>query len=134
MTFRLDSGATLLASQNAADYPLSGGKRSPLLGGSGVNNLTVTGAGTIDGQGAPWWTLINREKAAGKALSSRPGLISLSNAAQVKITGITLRNAPNVNITVKKVTASAMDGITVQAPANAPNTDGIDVCRPRASR
>ena len=34
MTFRLDSGATLLASQNAADYPLSGGKRSPLLGGS----------------------------------------------------------------------------------------------------
>ena len=38
-----------------------------------MNNLTVTGAGTIDGQGAPWWTLINREKAAGKALSSRPG-------------------------------------------------------------
>ena len=38
-----------------------------------------------------------------------------------------MRNAPNVNITVKKVTASAMDGITVQAPANAPNTDGIDV-------
>jgi polygalacturonase len=45
----------------------------------------------------------------------------------VKITGITLKNAPNVNITVKKVTTSAIDGITIQAPADAPNTDGIDV-------
>ncbi|MER5436310.1 pectinesterase family protein [Streptomyces sp. NPDC002588] len=127
MTLQLDSGATLLASQDAADYPLSGGKLSPLLGGSGVNNLTITGAGTIDGQGAPWWTLINQEKAAGKTLSSRPGLVSLNSASNVKITGITLKNAPNVNITVKKVTTSAIDGITVQAPADAPNTDGIDV-------
>ncbi|MFD4599805.1 pectinesterase family protein [Streptomyces sp. NPDC058464] len=127
MTLQLDSGATLLASQDAADYPLAGGKLSPLLGGSGVNNLTITGAGAIDGQGTPWWTLINQEKAAGKTLSSRPGLISLSNASNVKITGITLKNAPNVNITVKKVTTSAIDGITVQAPADAPNTDGIDV-------
>ncbi|WP_427924175.1 pectinesterase family protein [Streptomyces sp. cg40] len=127
MTLQLDAGATLLASQNAADYPLSGGKLTPLLGGSGVNNLTITGAGTIDGQGAPWWTRTNQEKAAGKTLSSRPGLVSLSNASNVKITGITLKNAPNVNITVKKVTESAVDGITVQAPANAPNTDGIDV-------
>ncbi|WP_063749786.1 pectinesterase family protein [Streptomyces xylophagus] len=127
MTLQLDSGATLLASQDAADYPLSGGKLTPLLGGSGVNNLTITGAGTIDGQGSPWWTLINQEKAAGKTLSSRPGLVSLSNASNVKITGITLKNAPNVNITVKKVTKSAIDGITVQAPADAPNTDGIDV-------
>ncbi|MDF2271879.1 pectinesterase family protein [Streptomyces coacervatus] len=127
MTLQLDSGATLLASQDAADYPLSGGKLSPLLGGSGVNNLTITGAGTIDGQGAPWWTLINQEKAAGKTLSPRPGLVSLNSASNVKITGITLKNAPNVNITVKKVTTSAIDGITVQAPADAPNTDGIDV-------
>ncbi|WP_262056409.1 pectinesterase family protein [Streptomyces sp. STR69] len=127
MTLQLDSGATLLASQDAADYPLSGGKPTPLLGGSGVNNLTITGAGTIDGQGAPWWTLINQEKAAGKTLSSRPGLVSLSNASNLKITGITLKNAPNVNITVKKVTSTAIDGITVQAPSDAPNTDGIDV-------
>ncbi|XUL94414.1 glycoside hydrolase family 28 protein [Streptomyces galilaeus] len=77
--------------------------------------------------GLPWWTRTNQEKAAGKTLSSRPGLVSLNNASNVKITGITLKNAPNVNITVKKVTASAIDGITVQAPADAPNTDGIDV-------
>nr|WP_208329494.1 pectinesterase family protein [Streptomyces sp. 846.5] len=127
LTFTIDSGATLLASKDAADYPLSGGKLTPLLGASGVKDLTISGAGTIDGQGAPWWALINKEKAAGQTLSSRPGLVSISDASQVKLTGITLKNAPNVHITFKKVTTAAVDRITVSSPSNSPNTDGIDV-------
>lgn len=128
LTFRIDSGATLLASPQVADYPtVSGTKLAPLLGASGAKNLTITGAGTIDGQGAPWWAVINAEKAAGKALSPRPGLVSIDDAANVKITGITLKNAPNVHITLKKVTTAAVDKITISSPSDAPNTDGIDV-------
>ncbi|MEU9456436.1 pectinesterase family protein [Streptomyces sp. NPDC048277] len=129
MTFALDSGATLLASQNAADYANSGTKLTPLLSAvSGAKNLTVSGAGTIDGQGAPWWSLIKSEKAAGKAtLSPRPGLIDIGDASNLKITGITLKNAPNVHITLKKVTGAAIDKITISSPADSPNTDGIDV-------
>ena len=126
LTFRIDSGATLLASQNAADYASSGSKLAPLLAGSG-KNLTITGAGTIDGQGAPWWARTKAEKAAGRTLSSRPGLISVTDASNLKITGITLKNAPNVHITVKKVTTAVLDKLTISSPADSPNTDGIDV-------
>ncbi|MGY1499932.1 pectinesterase family protein [Streptomyces sp. QTS52] len=126
LTFRIDSGATLLASQAAADYASSGSKLAPLLAGSG-KNLTITGAGTIDGQGAPWWARTKKEKAAGQTLSSRPCLITVNDASNLRITGITLRNAPNVHITLKKVTTAVLDKLTISAPADAPNTDGIDV-------
>ncbi|MGW2519949.1 pectinesterase family protein [Streptomyces sp. NPDC001617] len=126
LTFRIDAGATLLASQNAADYASSGSKLAPLLAGSG-KNLTITGAGTIDGQGAPWWAKIKAEKAAGQTLSPRPGLISVDTASNLKITGITLRNAPNVHLTLKKVTTATLDKLTISSPSDSPNTDGIDV-------
>ncbi|MDQ1068732.1 pectinesterase family protein [Streptomyces canus] len=127
LTFTIDSGATLLASQNPEDYPLSGAKRSPLLGASGVRNLTISGAGTIDGQGAPWWAKTWAAIKAGQTQPSRPGLILASDTSNVKITGITLKNAPNVHITLNKVTTAAVDRITISAPSDAPNTDGIDV-------
>ncbi|MFG2940355.1 pectinesterase family protein [Streptomyces sp. NPDC048282] len=128
MAFTLDSGATLLASQNAADYANSGTKLTPLLSAPDAKNLTISGAGTIDGQGASWWSLIKSEKAAGKTtLSPRPGLIDIGDASGLKITGITLKNAPNVHITLRSVTTAAIDKITISSPSDSPNTDGIDV-------
>ncbi|MGI5455582.1 pectinesterase family protein [Streptomyces sp. CA-249302] len=127
LTFQLDSGATLLASQDTADYPVTGGKLAPLLSASDAKNLTITGAGTIDGQGAPWWAVIKAEKAAGKTLSARPALVNVNKASNVKITGITLKNAPNVHIVLKQVTTAAIDKITISSPSDSPNTDGIDV-------
>ncbi|WP_433170312.1 glycoside hydrolase family 28 protein [Actinoallomurus sp. CA-150999] len=127
ITLQIDGGATLLASQDAADYPPSGSHLAPLLQAGGASNVTITGDGTIDGQGAPWWALINQEKAAGKPLSPRPALIDLGSANTAKVTGITIKNAPNVHITMKGATHVTIDDITISSPADSPNTDGIDV-------
>jgi polygalacturonase len=127
ITLQIDSGATLLASQNSADYPASGSHLTPLLLASGVGNVTITGGGTIDGQGAPWWALINEEKAAGTALSPRPAMIDLESVNTAHISGITIKNAPNGHITMKGATNVGIDGITISSPADSPNTDGIDV-------
>lgn len=127
ITFQIDAGATLLASQSTADYPTTTSSLPPLLNASGVNHLTITGAGTIDGQGSPWWAEIKAEQAAGKTLTSRPGLMSINSASNVTITGITLKNAPNVHITLNQVTGAVVKAITISTPSTAPNTDGIDV-------
>ena len=127
ITLQIDSGATLLASQNAADYPASGSHLTPLLLASKVSNVTIDGGGTIDGQGAPWWALINQEKAAGTALSPRPAMIDLESVSTARITGITIKNAPNGHITMKSASNVTIDKITISSPANSPNTDGIDV-------
>src|ERR1700741_949980 len=62
VTLELDAGATILGSENPADYPATksvwGDPRemmAPLLYAVDAENITITGRGTIDGQGAIWW-------------------------------------------------------------------------------
>src|SRR5579875_1545714 len=126
ITFQIDSGATLLASQSASDYPANGSDLQALLLAHG-SNVTITGGGTIDGQGAPWWSEIDAEKAAGQTLSPRPPLIDLESVTTATISNITLKNAPNMHITMKKSSEVTITGITISSPSNSPNTDGIDV-------
>lgn len=65
----LDAGATLLFSRNFGDYPLAwvddgngpeAGCRSPIWG-EGLANVSITGTGTIDGQGDAW-RAVKKEK------------------------------------------------------------------------
>jgi polygalacturonase len=62
ITFEVGRGAVLLGSEDPADYPLRdnawGGARktiSPLLYAADAEDITITGRGTIDGQGQVWW-------------------------------------------------------------------------------
>lgn len=127
ITLQIDDDATLLASPDAADYPVSGSHLTALLLASGADNVTITGGGTIDGQGAPWWALINQEKAAGQPLSPRPPMIDLESVSTASITGITVKNAPNVHITMKASDHVTIDNVKISSPADSPNTDGVDV-------
>ena len=58
----LDAGATILGSENPEDYPTCkdpwGGDRaeiSSLIYAEDAENVTITGRGTINGQGQVWW-------------------------------------------------------------------------------
>ena len=62
ITLHIEAGATLLGSPDAADYPMVPNPWRPetttisaLIYGDGVKNVTLTGLGTIDGQGLTWW-------------------------------------------------------------------------------
>jgi len=90
-------------------------------------NVKITGAGTLDGQGAPWWNVIKKQKAAGQPLSSRPPMIYLNKVDAATISGITITNAQNGHIVLKRVTQVTIDRIFLSSPADSPNTDGIDV-------
>jgi len=127
ITLQIDSGATLLATQNVAAYPASGSHLTPLLQASKASNVAITGSGAIDGQGAPWWATIKAEKAAGQPLSPRPALIDFETVSTGSITGITIKNAPNVHITMKASTHITVDKISISSPSDSPNTDGLDV-------
>ena len=61
ITLDVGPGAVILGSENPADYPLHenvyGGERkslSSLIYVDGVEDITLTGRGTIDGQGQVW--------------------------------------------------------------------------------
>ena len=62
LTLHLEAGATLLASPDVDDYPLLPSAYQPearrgsgLIYGEKIENVTITGLGTIDGQGLLWW-------------------------------------------------------------------------------
>jgi len=65
MTLEVDSGATILGSENRDDYPLRDnpwikGRKlvSSLIYAEDAENITICGSGTIDGQGRAWWQTI----------------------------------------------------------------------------
>lgn len=57
------AGATLLASEDFSDYPPVNGRwegierkvYASLITGHDLNNISITGRGTLDGQGKVWW-------------------------------------------------------------------------------
>jgi len=135
VTLHLDAGATLLGSENPADYPVIDGRWegadqktfAPLITGYNLKNIAIVGRGTIDGRGSLWWKR-HREK---KLTYPRPRLISFSNCANVLIEGITATNSPAWTINPIHCENVNVDKVTVINPADSPNTDGInpDSCR-----
>src|SRR5207244_3570069 len=63
---------------------------APLIGGRGLRNVAITGRGTIDGRGAPWWA----RHRAGTLEHPRPRLISFAESTNVLVDGITATNSP----------------------------------------
>jgi polygalacturonase len=135
ITLLVDAGARLLGSQDPADYPLipsrwegaSQTTHASLISGSGLENIAVTGRGTIDGRGAFWWKM-HREK---RLQAPRPRLICFEGCFNVLIEGVTLTNSPSWTIHPLRCTNVNVDKVTVINPYDSPNTDGInpDSCR-----
>jgi len=131
----LDPGAVLLGSQNPADYPVApyrweGAEQltySPLLAGSGLKNISITGRGIIDGQGGPWWRAFEENSLA----YPRPRLIGFTDCQNILVEGVTLTNSPAWTVNPVRCENVNVRGVTIINPPDSPNTDGInpDSCR-----
>jgi pectinesterase len=123
----LEAGA-VLKMLPMEQYP--GGSATPedFIRGSKLEDIALSGAGTIDGQGAPWWPLAKNKEA------KRPIMISLSRCQRVLIDGVTLKNSPMFHIAVGgNSTEITVRGVTIRAPGSddpvtpGHNTDACDV-------
>lgn len=130
VTFSVQPQAVLQASSDHTAFgePADANTRSTgpsLLNALNQENITITGGGTIDGAGASWWALVT---AAEKALPVplRPKLVYLSDCRNVVVREITLQNSPSFHLVPFFCENVLVDHVTVQAPADSPNTDGVD--------
>ncbi|MQL74630.1 hypothetical protein Taro_007012 [Colocasia esculenta] len=135
-TLFLHRDAVILGSQDMNEWPLidplpsygrgrdaPGGRFSSLILGSNLTDVTITGDnGTIDGQGAMWWSKYK----SGKLKNTRGYLIELLYSSGILISSITLVNSPSWNIHPVYSSDIVVSGITILAPVNSPNTDGIN--------
>ncbi len=130
VNFYIDAGATITFVNDVDKYPVvnsrwEGVQRevyASCIYAENETNITVSGHGTLEGNGAFWWDL-HREK---KNLYPRPKLVSFHECKNVTIEGITLKNSPSWTINPICCENVAVDKITIINPADSPNTDGID--------
>ena len=130
ITLYLDAGATLLGSQDPADFPIISSRwegseqptHAPLIAGRDLKNIAVVGRGTIDGRGAHWWRRFQE-----RALDyPRPRLIAFADCSNVLIEGITATNSPSWTINPVRCDNVTIQKVTIVNPGDSPNTDGIN--------
>ncbi|MGG9963031.1 glycoside hydrolase family 28 protein [Ferruginibacter sp. SUN106] len=144
VNLEIQEGGVLKGSTDINDYPklmtrIEGHFEewpAALLNGDKVDHLRITGTGTLDGSGQPFWKEFYDKRDIDKKTTNlgvpRPRLTLLQNSTDVKISGINYKNSGFWNLhlykcqdlTVENCRFTALSGTK---PNNAPSSDGIDV-------
>jgi len=132
ITLQLGKGATLLGSPDHADYPEITEFRLPgiqaLVSATNAENVSITGEGTIDGNGESWWQMARTIRDAGVMGNPhpRPRLIVFDHCKHVRIEGVTIQNSPMWQVVPYYSDDVVIHNIRVLAPQHSPNTDAVD--------
>ncbi|XP_077240523.1 putative polygalacturonase [Tasmannia lanceolata] len=136
LTLWLDEGAVILGSKASNDWPLiaplpsygrgrelPGRRHQSLIYGYNLTDVVITGDnGTIDGQGSVWWHWFRN-----LTLNyTRPHLVEFINSTGVVISSLTFLNSPFWTIHPVYCSQVHVHNLTILAPLDSPNTDGID--------
>jgi polygalacturonase len=131
-TLQLDAGAVLQGTQEFADYQATGGEVPGLINAIRLTNVCISGTGAIDGAGAAWWPAAREAKKTGDPEPRRrPKMVNFHHCQDVTVRDVTLQNAPSFHLMPVDCDGVLIDHVTVNAPADSPNTDAIDpsACR-----
>jgi hypothetical protein len=147
VTLDLPEGVTLLGSEKFEDYPelptrIAGIEMTwpaALINSRDQHHVTLTGHGTIDGDGPIWWKsywdLRKTYEPRGLRWASdydarRPRLILLQNSSDVHLGGgITLKRSGFWTIQILYSHDITLDGVIIRnnEGGKGPSTDGIDI-------
>jgi hypothetical protein len=146
---RLAPGATLLASQRFEHYPPLDGRHegierkvhASLLNGVDLDDVTISGRGSIEAQGAVWWQAHDKTRdlrlARGLPREAenppdaplrwpRPRVVNLIRCRRVRLGQLTIREAPFYNVHLVYCRDVVIDGLGIFG-LQAQHCDGIVV-------
>jgi len=142
LDLHLDEGAFVLAPDSFAAYGMPDPSTlksqdevrakvmtpAPLITGHSLHDVSLTGPGTIDGNGAMWWAWSERaaRRQPGRIVLRRPMLVVINGCQRLLVSDITLTNSPMFHLVPRDITDLTIERVKVIAPFNAPNTDAID--------
>eukprot|EP00047_Mylnosiga_fluctuans_P005993 m.244113 g.244113 ORF g.244113 m.244113 type:complete len:406 (+) comp14390_c0_seq1:8-1225(+) len=116
----IEARSRIVVSDDKALWPGSG--RNTAITAQSVNSISITGGGTVDGQGASWWPARK---------SNRPGLVYFNNVKNALIANVTFINSPNHNLELysdsTEIAHVNIFAPSSQAPNPSHNTDAVDV-------
>lgn len=141
VTLRIEAGATLLGSPNITDYKeLTWGHnrdRQPyhLIVSDSAENVTIEGAGTIDGNGESFWQDYEKD-AAGNMIVPRwlkpkdkkvSPLIEITRSRNITVRDVTIKTGGGWNLHLFDCDVAKVRGVNIINSLYSPNSDGIDI-------
>jgi polygalacturonase len=136
MTLFIAPSATLLGIQstNQSDYPSkkadtlnrnNGACQKRLIWGEGLKNVTITGGGTIDGQGdfLPW-----RSQKTKIPESLRPSLLGIARSENVAVSNLTILRPGMWTQVYLECRGLILRKLKVETGNLPSNRDGMDIC------
>lgn len=133
LTLHLDAGARLLASQNVADYhaaetqSMAELSRMALIYARDARNVTLSGAGCIDGNATAWFASQADDQGYRQPKPQRPRLLVLEGCEQVRLTDITLYDSPMWTAHLVSCNHVFIRNITIDNDLTLANTDALDI-------
>ncbi|WP_051229009.1 glycoside hydrolase family 28 protein [Paludibacterium yongneupense] len=139
----LDQGAILRAIETPSRFerafigwPYRTGEA--LVSGVGVTDAGIIGHGRIEGQGTSWWDEARAARDSGSISKSHPGvpdsnglprpwLVEFYQSTRIVLTGVSLSDAPMWGLVLRYCDNVQIEGVAIDNPRDAPNTDGIDI-------
>lgn len=119
----LEDGAVLRLDDDIDHFPVVKDHYRNFLEFIGTGDLKISGKGIIDGQGKVWWERYDAKKLTYR----RPQLLFAEKCSRLEITGVTFLDPPNTHMSLKDVDDVNIHHMTISAPANSHNTDGINI-------
>jgi polygalacturonase len=132
ITLNVAAGTTLLGSPDHADFPhiveLRAPAGQPLLSANDAEDIAITGAGTIDGNGKSWWDEARAKHDHGVVGQDifRPRLVVLSHSKKIRLEGVTFQNSAYWQIVPYYCDDVTIRNVRILADPHSPNTDAID--------
>ena len=132
VTLHLEEGATLLFTDDPADYPLVSTPHNgwicklhkPLVEARDAEQVGITGKGLLTCRTERWWSP-NFWKGDRRQLKERPHFILFWNCRDVLMDGFTVRESPRWTIHLYRCAGVTVRNLDVAA--HGPNSDGIDI-------
>lgn len=128
VTIQLQEGAVLVGVSSPYDY--AGKTNKALFWADGQENITITGMGVIDGMGTTvqQQTKVQMDKGylTGTEAANQVSLIAFSNCKNVKVEGITMKNAFGHVQVYDKCQDVALNNLTVRSQV-VKATNGVQV-------
>ncbi|CAL5423463.1 unnamed protein product [Camellia sinensis] len=114
---------TVLAQSDLSEFP-----DNQWISVRHVDSLIIQGQGTLHGQGEAVWKF---DSCGGKTKcdSRLPATIVFSDVSNSIVQGISLVNSKGFNLKICDSSNFTVQNITITAPADSPNTDGIHISR-----
>ncbi|KAK9290658.1 hypothetical protein L1049_008831 [Liquidambar formosana] len=114
---------TIEASDDRSDYKNDG---KHWLVFDSVQNLLVEGGGTINGNGNIWW---QNSCKINKALPCKdaPTALTFYKCKNLRVNNLKIKDAQQIHVSFEECTNVQASSLTISAPENSPNTDGIHV-------